>query len=108
MGETLAVVERVTRLEEEAERNRAFRAEVSRQLGLPADLEQAVPLADLPIAGQRSTRLAHEPDGRPLDGLPPSRSDQQRLHYNCAASWSSSRRKIKAATASAMKPTTNT
>ena len=61
----------------------------------------AVPLADLAVPGQRATGLAHEPDGRPLDGLEASRSDQQRGHYNWAASWSSIRRKTSDATASA-------
>ena len=41
------------------------------------DLEEAVPLADLAVAGQRAPGLPHEPDGRPLDRLEASRSDQQ-------------------------------
>ena len=77
------------------------------QLGLTADLEQRVPLADLAVAGQRAPGLAHEPDGRPLDGLEASRSDQQRGHYNWAASWSSIRRKRSDATASAAIATPN-
>ena len=52
------------------------------QLRPAADLEEAVPLADLAIAGQRAAGLPHEPDGRPLDRLEASRSDQQRGHYS--------------------------
>ncbi len=77
------------------------------ELRLAADLEQRVPLPDLAVAGQRPPGLAHEPDRRPLDGLLASRSDQQRCHYNWAASWSSMRRKRSDATASAAIATPN-
>ena len=39
------------------------------ELRPPADLEEAVALPDRAVAGQRAAGLAHEPDGRPLDGL---------------------------------------
>ena len=47
------------------------------ELGLPADLEQRVLLADLAVPRQRPSGLAHEPDGGPLDGLQASRSDEK-------------------------------
>ena len=40
--------------------------------GLPADLEEVVALADLPVLGQRAPGLAHEPDRRALDVLAPA------------------------------------
>ena len=45
------------------------------ELGLAADLEQVVALADLAVAGQRAPRLAHEPDRSPLDRLQARGSD---------------------------------
>ena len=47
------------------------------ELGLTADLEQAVALADLTVAGQRAPRLAHEPDRSPLDRLQARGSDEE-------------------------------
>ena len=66
---------------------------LSAQLGLTADLEQPVALANLPVARKRPASLAHEPDGRPFDRLEASRPDKKRRHYSWAASWSSTRRK---------------
>ena len=51
------------------------------ELGLPADLEEVVALADLPVFGQRAAGLAHEPDGRPLDGLAPAGACEERLGH---------------------------
>ncbi len=50
------------------------------ELGLPADLEQRVLLADLAVPRQRPSGLAHEPDRGSLDGLEASRSDEKWLH----------------------------
>ena len=48
------------------------------ELGLPADLEEAVALADLAVLGQRAAGLAHEPDRRALDVLAPRRRATRR------------------------------
>ena len=48
------------------------------ELGRAADLEEVVALAQRAVLGQRATCLAHEPHGRPLDGLAPRRADEQR------------------------------
>ena len=64
------------------------------ELGLAANLEQAVALANLAVAGKGAAGLPHEPDGRSLDRLEASSPDEKRrAHYNWAASWSSTRRK---------------
>ena len=51
------------------------------ELGLAADLEEVVALADLAVLGQRAARLAHEPDGRALDVLAPARAREKRLGH---------------------------
>ena len=62
---------------------RAHRLEshLGAELRLPADLEERVVLAELPVLGQRPAGLAHEPDGRPLDRLAPARAREQRLGH---------------------------
>ena len=40
--------------------------------------KNVVPLAQRAVFGQRPTGLAHEPHGRPLDGLAPRSADEQR------------------------------
>ena len=50
------------------------------ELGIADDVEEAVALAERPVLRQRAARLAHEPDGRVLDGLPPARPDEERIH----------------------------
>jgi hypothetical protein len=56
---------------------RDLRAEVR----LADDLEEAVALAQLPVLGQRSPGLSHEPDRRVLDRLAPAGPDEKRLHH---------------------------
>ena len=51
------------------------------ELGLPADLEQVVALADLAVPRQRAPRLAHEPDRRPLDRLQARGFDEERSSH---------------------------
>ena len=48
------------------------------ELGLAADLEERVRLADLAVLRQRAARLAHEPDRRALGRLEPRGADEQR------------------------------
>jgi hypothetical protein len=47
------------------------------ELGLVADLEEVVLLADLAVLGQRAARLAHEPDRCALDVLAPGGAGDQ-------------------------------
>ena len=51
------------------------------ELGLPADLEEIVALADLAVLRQRASGLAHEPDRRALDVLAPTRAREKRLGH---------------------------
>ena len=51
------------------------------ELWLLADLEEGVRLADLAVLGERATGLAHEPHGRPFDGLEPGCADEERLGH---------------------------
>ena len=51
------------------------------ELGLPADLEEGVALADLAVLRQRAAGLAHEPDRRALDVLAPARAHEKRLGH---------------------------
>ena len=51
------------------------------ELGLAADLEERVRLADLAVLGQRAARLAHEPDRRALGRLAPRGADEERLGH---------------------------
>ncbi len=50
------------------------------ELGGAVDLEELVPRADLPVLGERASRLPHEPDRRPLDRLAPGGAHEERLH----------------------------
>ncbi len=54
------------------------------ELRSPADLEEVVALPDRAVAGQGAARLAHEPDGRPLDGFALRGADEQRLGRLCS------------------------
>src|SRR5207342_1716365 len=49
------------------------------ELRLAADLEQAVPLAQLAVLRQRAAGLAHEPDGRPFYRLTARSAYEKRL-----------------------------
>ena len=46
------------------------------ELGVLADGEEVVRLADLPVFGERPARLSHEPDGPAIDQLPARRPNQ--------------------------------
>ena len=50
------------------------------ELGLRDDVEEAVALAQLTVLRQGSSRLAHEPDRRALDGFAPARPDEKWIH----------------------------
>ena len=50
-------------------------------LGVGADLEERRVLAHLAVLRQRPAGLAHEPHGRPLDGLETGCSDEERLGH---------------------------
>ena len=52
------------------------------ELGLVRDLEERVALADRAVLRQRPPRLAHEPDGRALDGLAPRGADEKRIGHH--------------------------
>src|SRR5262249_45718606 len=49
------------------------------QLRSTGDLEEAVPLAQGPVLGKRTARLAHEPDRCALGRLAPQDADEERL-----------------------------
>ncbi len=69
--------ERLERNEKVGKEDRGIEAELAdrlerdldRELRSPADLEKRVRFPDLPIFRKVATRLAHEPDGRPVDRL---------------------------------------
>ncbi len=54
-----------------------------RRLG---DLEEAVPLAQCPVLGKRTPRLAHEPDRGALDDLAPAGADKEGLGHGAYTS----------------------
>jgi hypothetical protein len=51
----------------------------------PADLQDVVRRAQLPVLGQAATRLSHEPDGRGVDGLAAARVQKARAFRHVTA-----------------------